>query len=171
MKDLLALLVHRLTTVAKLLGPGGTRAVLADSLLMKQQLLVLNRSRRRAPNLSKFDRLLFGLWSLFLTPHRIQRAAVIIRPSTLLRFHEALKKREYRLLFSSHRQGKPCPKGPSPELIRVIIELKQRNPRFGCPKIALIIARTFGIEIDKNVVRRVPARHYRPTPGAGGPFC
>jgi len=40
MKDLLILLVHLLTTVAKLLGPGGARAVVADSLLMKQQLLV-----------------------------------------------------------------------------------------------------------------------------------
>ena len=39
MKDLLALLAHLLTTIAKLLGPGGARAVVADSLLMKQQLL------------------------------------------------------------------------------------------------------------------------------------
>jgi hypothetical protein len=50
---------------------------------MKQQLLVINRSRRRAPNLSALDRFLFGFWSLFLNPHRMQRAAVIIRPSTL----------------------------------------------------------------------------------------
>ncbi len=65
MKDLLVLLAHLLTTIAKLLGPGGTRAVVADSLLMKQQLLVINRSRRRAPNLSALDRFLFGLWSLW----------------------------------------------------------------------------------------------------------
>ena len=30
---------------------GGTRAVLAENILLKQQLLVLQRSRRRAPNL------------------------------------------------------------------------------------------------------------------------
>ncbi|MGB5611254.1 MAG: hypothetical protein WBM67_01235 [Sedimenticolaceae bacterium] len=42
--------------ITKLLGPGGARAVVADSLLMKQQLLVINRSRRRAPKLSAFDR-------------------------------------------------------------------------------------------------------------------
>jgi putative transposase len=36
MKDLLLLLIHLLTTVAKLLGPGGAMAVVADSLLMKQ---------------------------------------------------------------------------------------------------------------------------------------
>jgi len=43
MKDLLVLFAHLLTTIARLLGPGGTRAVVADSLLMKQQLLVINR--------------------------------------------------------------------------------------------------------------------------------
>jgi hypothetical protein len=64
MKDLLVLLAHLLTTVAKLLGPGGARAVVADSLLMKQQLLVINRSRHRAPNFSTLDRILLGLWSL-----------------------------------------------------------------------------------------------------------
>jgi hypothetical protein len=46
MKDLLILLAHLLTTISKLLGPGGARAVVADSLLMKQQLLFINRSRR-----------------------------------------------------------------------------------------------------------------------------
>ena len=111
MKDLLVLFAHLLTTLAKLLSPGGTRSVIADSLLMKQQLLVINRSRRRAPNLSAVDRILFGFWSLFLVPHRILRAAIIIRPSTLLRFHKALEKRKYRLLFSSRRMGKPAPKG------------------------------------------------------------
>ena len=46
MKDLLVLLAHLLTTLAKLLGPGGARAIVADSLLMKQQLLIINRSRQ-----------------------------------------------------------------------------------------------------------------------------
>jgi hypothetical protein len=126
MKDLLILLAHLLTTVAKLLGPGGARAVVADSLLMKQQLLVIHRSRRRAPNLTALGQFLFGLWSLFLNPRRIQRAAVIIRPSTLLKFHDLLKKRKYRLLYSSGRKGRPGPKGPSPELIQAIIELNQQ---------------------------------------------
>jgi hypothetical protein len=57
---------------------------------MKQQLLIINRSRQRAPNLSLLDRFLLGFWSLFLNPRRILRAAVIIRPSTLLKFHNLL---------------------------------------------------------------------------------
>jgi len=95
MKDLLVVLAHLLTTIAKLPGPGGARPVVADNLLMNQQLLVVNRSRRREPNLSTLDRFLLGFWSLFLKPRRIQRAAVIIRPATLLKFHDLLKIRKY----------------------------------------------------------------------------
>jgi transposase InsO family protein len=51
----------------------------------------------------------------------------------------------------------------------MIVELKSRNPRFGCPRIARIISQTFGLDIDKNVVSRVLARHYRPAPRGSGP--
>jgi len=137
---------------------------------MKQQLLVINRSRQRAPNLSTLDRFLLGFWSLFLSPHHILRAAVIIKPSTLLRLHEALKKRKYRLLFSSRKKGRPGPKGPSQELIQAIIEMKRRNPRYGCPLIAGQISKVFGIDIDKDIVRRVLAKYYHPAPDTdGGP--
>lgn len=47
--------------------------------------------------------------------------------------------------------------------------MKQRNPNWGCPKIAQQITLAFGIDIDKDVVRRVLARHYRPTPDGNGP--
>jgi putative transposase len=47
--------------------------------------------------------------------------------------------------------------------------MKQRNPSWGCPRIAQQIALAFGIQIDKDVVRRILATHYRPKPDAGGP--
>ena len=79
-------------------------------------------------------------------------------------------RRKYSRLFSSsHRPRKPGPKGPSKALIDAIVELKARNPRFGCPRIALIISRTFGVDIDKNVVQRVLTRHYRAPPRGTGP--
>jgi len=167
MKDLLLMLAHLLATLAKLLGPGGARAIVADSLLLKQQLLIINRSRRRAPNLTVIDRLLLGFWTLFLSPHHIRRAAVILKPSTLLSFHDMLKRRKYRLLYTARRKGKPGPKGPSHELIEAIVEMKRRNSRFGCPRIAQEINKAFGVDIDKDVVRRVLAKHYRPGPGSG----
>ena len=159
MKDLPVLFLHLLVTIAKLLGPGGAKAVVADSLLMKQQLLVTNRSRRRAPNLSTLDRCLFGFWSLFLDPRRIQRAAVVIQPSTLFKFHNLLKQQKYRRLYSSCRREKLGPKDLSRELIGAIVELKRRNPLFGCPRIAQQINKALGLDIDKDVVRRVLAAH------------
>jgi hypothetical protein len=81
-----------------------------------------------------------------------------------------LVRRKYRLLFSSRPcPKKPGPKGPDEGVIRAIVELKSRNPRFGCPRIARIISQTFGIDIEKNVVDRVLAKHYRPVPGGTGP--
>jgi hypothetical protein len=45
MRDLIILLVYLIRTLARLLGPGGVRSVVAESLLIKHQLLILNRSR------------------------------------------------------------------------------------------------------------------------------
>ncbi len=73
------------------------------------------------------------------------------------------------MLFSSQRRTKPGPKGPSDALIRAIVELKRRNPRFGCPRMALIIARTFGITLDKHMVRRILVKHAAPESRGDGP--
>jgi len=120
MREFLILVVHALVTCARLLRPGGVRAVAAESLLLK--------------------------------------------------FHKALVDRKYRLLFSSSsRRRKPGPKGPSAELIAAIVEMKRRNPRFGCVRIAQQISHAFGRQIDKDVVRRVLATYYRPGSGGEGP--
>ena len=168
MKDVLFALLHLTVMAARLCAPVGVRAVMAENLLLKRQLIVLRRGRQRAPNLRRSDRLLCGCWSLFLNPRRIRNIAIAFRPSTVLAFRQALVDRKYRRLFSSRPcPRKPGPKGPDGALVRLIVELKSRNPRFGCPRIARIISRTFGIDIDKNVVHRVLAKHYRPTPGTG----
>jgi hypothetical protein len=97
------------------------------------------------------------------------RSAIIIKPSTLLAFQNALKKRKYRQLYSPRGGRKPGPKGPSSEVIRAIVEMKQRNPRYGCPRIAQQINLVFGLTLDKDTVRRVLAVHYKPDPSNRGP--
>jgi hypothetical protein len=94
MKYLLLTLLHLAVMTAKLCGPGGVQAVIAENLLFKQQLIVLRRPRQRAPNLTVSDRLLCGFWSLFLSPGRIRKVAIGVRPSTLLAFHQALVRRK-----------------------------------------------------------------------------
>jgi len=86
-----------------------------------------------------------------------------------LRHHDLLKKRKYRLLYSTGQNRKPGPKGPPQELIQAIIDLKRRNPRFGCRRIAQEIAKAFDVQINKDMVRRILAKHYRPTSGDNGP--
>ena len=136
----------------------------------KQQLLVFGRARRRAPNLSPLERLVLGLCTLYASPSRLPKVAAGVRPSTLFKLHQCLVRRKYRALFSSRRSGnRPGPKGPSDEVVHLIVDLKRRNPSFGCPRIALIIATTFGVTIDKDVVRRVLDKHLRPGTGGGGP--
>jgi hypothetical protein len=63
---LAVLVLHLLTTVARLVGPGGARSVVAESVLLKQQLLILNRSPKRAPNLRLTDRVIAGVCVLFV---------------------------------------------------------------------------------------------------------
>lgn len=106
MRDFCLLMIHLLVTVAKLLRPGGMRGVVAESLLLKHQLLISNRTRQRAPNLTALDRFMLGLTTLLVNPCRILKLGVLIKPATLLRFHKALVNRKYRLLFSalSHRR-------------------------------------------------------------------
>src|SRR6266849_5752042 len=169
MCELVILFVHALATLARLWGPGGIRSVVAESVLVKQQLLILNRSRQRSPNLRTSDRLVAGLCALLIRPARLIRSAIVLRPSTLLSLHQALRNRKYRLHFSSQPMGRPGPKGPNKELLEAVVHMKQRNPTWGCPRIAQQIALAFDIPIDKDVVRRILASHYRPEQDSGGP--
>ncbi len=158
-----------MATLARLWGPGGIRSVVAESVLVKQQLLILNRSRQRSPHLLTSDRLVAGLCALLIRPARLIRSAIVLKPSTLLSLHQALGNRKYRRLFSSQRRGRPGPKGPTKELIEAVVQMKQRNPAWGCPRIAQQIALAFDIPIDKDLVRRILATHYRPEKDSGGP--
>ena len=170
MRNLVLLLIHAVVTVIRLMRPGGARAVVAETVLMRHQLLVLNRARKRAPDLRHSDRIIAGLCSMLIRPARLARSAIVLKPATILRFHRALAKRKYSELFTRHAQRvRPGPKGPSSELVAAIMEMKRRNPRFGYQRIADQIALAFGITVEKDVVRRVLAKYYRPDPGAGGP--
>jgi putative transposase len=150
MRVLVILLIHLLTTLARLARPSGARSIIAESVLAKHQLLILNRSRQRAPNLRPADRIVAGWCALFICPSRLTRSAIVLKPSTLLHFHKVLTERKYRLLFSAKSRRKPGPHGPSKELIDAIVATKQGNPFWGCPRIAQQIALAFGMPVDRD---------------------
>jgi len=104
MREFIVLFVHSLVTLVRLAKPGGLRSVVAENVLVRHQLLILNRGRKRAPNLRPADRIIVGLCALFIRPPRVFRSAIVLKPSTLLYFHHLLKKRKYRMLFSRQRR-------------------------------------------------------------------
>src|SRR6516162_3528836 len=116
MRDLTIVFVHLIVTLARLGRPGGLRSVVAESVLVRHQLLILNRGRKRAPNLRATDRIIAGLCTVFIRPARVLRSAIVLKPSTLLHFHSVLNKRKYRILFSPERGCRPGPKGPDKDL-------------------------------------------------------
>jgi len=97
-RELLVLAVHLLVTFAKLLHPGGVRAVVAESLLLKHQLPIGSRSRRHASNLTALDRFLLGLTALFVSPRRIAKLGALVKPATVFGFQQACDP-----LFRFHR--------------------------------------------------------------------
>ena len=52
MLEIIELLAHCFVTLIKLLKPGGVKAVMAETIAMKQQLIVRSRRRKRAPSLA-----------------------------------------------------------------------------------------------------------------------
>ena len=169
MHDMFTLFLHVIVILFRLARPSGLRSVVAESVLMRHQVLILNRYRKRAPNLRTSDRIIAGLCSLLMRPARVLRSALVLKPSTLLHFHKMLTKQKYRLLFSPKGRSRPGPKGPLKEWIDAVVEMKRRNPTWGCKRIVQQITLAFGVDIDKDVVRRILGTHFRPELGSGGP--
>ena len=60
-----------------------------------------------------------------VSPKRLSKMAVILKPFTLPYFLRALVKRKYRLLYSPRKRRRPGPKGPSRELFDTVVETDQ----------------------------------------------
>ncbi len=137
MLEIIELLTHYLVTLIKLLKPGGVKRVMAESIAMKQQLLVMNRARKKSPALVTRDRFLFGLLTILIGERRLQKIAVIIKPATILAFHQALVKRKYAKLYSNKVKRTPGRKAHDQALIDLVVQMKRRNPSFGYGRISM----------------------------------
>ena len=155
-------------SVGEVSRPGGQSWLVAEHVLLRQQLLLTRRKIFRAPRLSLLDRLVFAVATLFIRSSRLPKLSIVIAHSTLLGLHNALVKRKYSQLFSN-KSRKPGPKGPSAELIGLIVGIKSRNPNYGCPKIALLATKLLGENVSEQMVRRILRNHFKNQPGGPGP--
>ncbi len=169
MRDLLLLSIHFLYTLFKLLKPGGVRAVMAENLALKQQLITLNRRNKRSPKLTSFDRFFYGLLAFIIGEHRIHKIGVILKTATILKFHRALMKEKFHNLFSNKSKKKAGRKPLSQAAIDLIIEMKKRNPMIGYGRISMQIFETFGITISRFSVGRILRLYKHKLPFDGGP--
>jgi len=169
MKKGFILTFYFLRTVLMLVNKGGTKRLIAENIILRKQLIIVSRQRNRAPNLGLWDRLCFAFLTALVSTKRLPKIAIVIKPSTLIKFHKAMVKRKYSALFSNKSKCKPGPPGPSQELINTILEMNQRNPRFGCRRIAMQMNNVFGVNINKDVVWRILSKHYKPSSKDDGP--
>lgn len=169
MNEKFELLFHLILTLAKICRPGGVKGVIAENIAMRQQLITLNRGRRRAPKLTTFDRFLFAYLSKLIGKNRLQKIAVIIKPATILKFHKMLVKKKYSQLYSNKTRKKPGRKPRDQALIDLVIEMKRRNPTFGYGRISMQIYEAFGIIISRFAVGRILRKNMHQLPSGGGP--
>jgi hypothetical protein len=76
MIEIFKIIARLLSTLVRAAGPGGVRAVMAESLLLKHQLLVLSRSRNGAPRLTPWNRLVFGIGAFLVARNRLAKIAI-----------------------------------------------------------------------------------------------
>ena len=160
MREKFELLNHFILTLFKLLKPGGVKAVMAETMLTKQQLIVISRGKKRASKLTTFDRFYFGFLAFFVVENRLQKVAIVLKPATILRFHKALVQRKYSKLYSNKTKNKPGRKPQNQKLIELVIEMKKRNPSFGYLRISMQIYDAFDIAISPFAVGRVLRKYY-----------
>jgi hypothetical protein len=97
-RDLVVLVLHLQTTIRPSCR---SRAVVAESVLLKQPSLILNRNPENEHRIStsRVASLLASVLCLYARGPAV-RSAFVLKPATLLRLHRALQTRKYRLLFS-----------------------------------------------------------------------
>jgi hypothetical protein len=130
-------------------GPGIARGGLVYRVVERQQFAscIASNSRRSIGQMKR--------WARAWKSPRSSKSAEVMSPQRYVR---------RRICRGGANLG---PQGPSKELIEAIVEIKRRNPRVGCPRIAQEIAHAFGIDINKDIAPGCDApstRACRPSP-------
>jgi putative transposase len=130
-------------------------------LVLRHEVQVLRRQVAR-PKLRAADRALLAAAACHLP--RSVRGARLVTPRTLMRWHRALVRREWRQ--QSGQRGRPPMR---PEVRAVVLRLARENPRCGHRRIGGELAK-LGHAVSPSTVRRVLARAgLDPAPRDSGP--
>jgi putative transposase len=132
-----------------------------ELLVLRHELEILRRQIAR-PKLSEQDRALLAAAACHLP--RSSRAVLLVTPRTLLRWHQALVRREWRQ--APGRPGRP--KLPA-EVRELVLRLARENPRWGHRRICGELAK-LGFRVSPTSIRRLLAQaRLEPAPRRAGP--
>jgi putative transposase len=132
-----------------------------ELLVLRHELEVLRRQVAR-PRLRAVDRALLAAAACQLP--RSSRAARLVSPRTLLRWHRALARRKWRQPFGP--RGRPS---TASEVRALVLRLARENPRWGHRRIGGELAK-LGFGVSPSTVRRLLARAgLGPAPRRSGP--
>jgi len=166
MKIIISCLLNIFRLICINLQKDGFKKIVSENIILKQQLVVTSRKLNKCPPLNTSDRIIFSAFSLFIDVKRIPKTAIIISKETLLKFHRALIKRKYSILFGQ-KSKEPGRKRISTSLRNFIVETKEKNPTYGSPKIVALVLNILNISISEETVRNILIKYYRPLPGNG----
>jgi len=131
-----------------------------EILLLRQQLLIMQRKMVRKPAYGRLEKLALLLAALRLSKRRLASALLIVQPDTLLRWHRELVRRHWTFR-QKRRPGRP----PLTEKIQdLVVRLALENPHWGCRRIQGEMLK-LGLEVGRSTIVRLLRRHaLRPPP-------
>ena len=75
MIKLIAFISSYMITWLRVLPSGGIRALATENMMLRQQLITLSRNQKRAPRLTSFDKITFGILTSLMSLKRLPAAA------------------------------------------------------------------------------------------------
>jgi transposase InsO family protein len=127
--------------------------LLSEIMILRQQILVLERLNKKRITFSVKERLSLSFWATIGDDKRVfKRAAIIFSPVTLLRLHRNLVNNKYRKLYGSKNKKRGA-KGKPPDLVKLILSIKRNNPEYGIEKIEGLLGERGHIVSDTTILR------------------
>jgi transposase InsO family protein len=121
-----------------------------------QQVLVLQRHVGKRPSLVKGERLALVPSGLLLAKERLGEALMIVKPETLVGWHRAIVRRQWRLL-SRRKPGRPPE--ITPEMEQLVLQIARENRWMGYGKIAGEMRKLGFARFGRSSVKRILNQH------------
>jgi len=71
MREAFRFFYHLVSRIIRLLRPGGVKSIAAENLILRQQIITIQRTRKRSPRLTQADRTLFAILAQIIPCNRL----------------------------------------------------------------------------------------------------